>query len=84
MPGFSEITHGINCRWETTGKPVEVALDTETMGLYPWYKDKDIVSIGFTLEAGSDCLYLARSIPNFRSSPSPRRSGRTIRLCVDQ
>ena len=36
-----------------------VSLDTETMGLYPWYKGKDIVSIGFTLEAGrADCLYL--------------------------
>jgi len=57
--GFSEITHEINCRWAETGKPVEVSLDTETMGLYPWYKGKDIVSIGFTLEAGkADCLYL--------------------------
>ena len=75
VPGFSELIGAINCRWEQTGKPVEVSLDTETMGLYPWYKDKGIVSIGFTLEAG---------IPNFRSSPSPRRSGWTIRLCVDQ
>ena len=59
VPGFSEITHEINCRWEETGKPVEVSLDTETMGLYPWYKDKQIFSIGFTLEAGrADCLCL--------------------------
>jgi hypothetical protein len=59
VPGFSEITHAINCRWEATGKPVEVSLDTETLGLYPWYPDKQIVSIGFTLEAGrADCLYL--------------------------
>ena len=35
VPGFSEITHAINCRWKETGKPVEVSLDTETMGLYP-------------------------------------------------
>jgi hypothetical protein len=59
VPGFSEIITAINCTWQETGKPVEVSLDTETMGLYPWYKDKQIVSIGFTLEAGrADCLYL--------------------------
>jgi 3'-5' exonuclease len=59
VPGFSEITHAINCRWAETGKPVEVSLDIETMGLYPWYKEKQIVSIGFTLQAGkADCLYL--------------------------
>ena len=57
--GFSEIIDAINCRWKETSKPVEVSLDTESMGLYPWYKDKHIVSIGFTCEAGrADCLYL--------------------------
>jgi hypothetical protein len=57
--GFSEIIAAINCRWAETSKPVEVSLDAESMGLYPWYKDKGIVSIGFTCEAGrADCLYL--------------------------
>jgi hypothetical protein len=52
VPGFSELIAAVNCRYEATGDAVEVALDTETMGLYPWCKGKDIVSIGFTCEAG--------------------------------
>ena len=73
VSGFSELTAAINARWAETNKPVEVALDTETMGLYPWYKDKDIVSIGFTLEAGrADCLYLGPfPDPEFPLEPAP-------------
>jgi len=42
-----------------TGKPIDVACDIETMGFYPWFPDKDIVSISFTKEAGTaEVLYL--------------------------
>lgn len=53
--GFSELIGAINC----TEGPVDVAIDTETMGLHPWYPDRHIVSIGFTCQAGrAHCLYL--------------------------
>ena len=55
---FSKLIAAINATFEKTGKPVDVACDTETMGLYPWYPDRDIVSIGFTAESGrADMLY---------------------------
>jgi hypothetical protein len=44
---------------ESNGQAREFSLDTETMGFYPWYKKRQIVSIGFTCKAGrADCLYL--------------------------
>lgn len=49
----------IEAQYAKTGKAVDVACDTETMGFYPWYPDKDIVSISFTAEPNrSDLLYL--------------------------
>jgi DNA polymerase I-like protein with 3'-5' exonuclease and polymerase domains len=49
-------------------------MDTETMGLYPWYPDRDLVSISFTVEAGhSAVLYLHSSkmpVPIPNSGPS--------------
>jgi len=56
---FQPMIDWIEKRYEKTGKPVDVAMDTETMGFYPWYPDKDVVSISFTVEAGkSELLYL--------------------------
>jgi hypothetical protein len=38
---------------------VKVAFDTETKGLYPWYENKDFVSISFSHRIGrSEILYL--------------------------
>jgi 3'-5' exonuclease len=46
-------------KWAATGKPVDVSMDTETMGLSPYEPNKDFVSISFTVDAGrSDMLYL--------------------------
>ncbi|WP_266032632.1 DNA polymerase [Brucella intermedia] len=46
-------------RYAKTGKAVDVACDTETMGFYPWYPDKDIVSISFTAKPmTAEVLYL--------------------------
>lgn len=33
--GFSELIDAINCAHQRTSKPVEVSMDTETMGLHP-------------------------------------------------
>ncbi|MCO5157863.1 MAG: DNA polymerase [Aquamicrobium sp.] len=49
----------IEAQFAKTGRPVDVALDTETMGFYPWYPDKDIVSISFTAQPRTaEVLYL--------------------------
>lgn len=51
----------IEKRFAKTGKPVPVATDTETMGFYPWYPDKDIVSISFTAQHGTaHAIYLGQ------------------------
>jgi hypothetical protein len=79
VPGFSEITHAINCRWEATGKPVEVSLDTETMGLYPCYRTSRSSRSASRSRPGEPtvCTSVRSMTPNFRSSPtcSPRSSG---------
>ena len=55
---FGELIAAINVTFEETGRPVDVACDIETMGLHPWYPDRDIVSIGFTCRSGrADVLY---------------------------
>src|SRR6266487_2495714 len=33
-------------KYLVTGKPVDISVDTETMGLFPWYPDKEILKIG--------------------------------------
>jgi DNA polymerase I-like protein with 3'-5' exonuclease and polymerase domains len=44
-----------------THKPVDVSMDLETMGLYPWYPDKDILSISFTAKPRTaHLLYLGK------------------------
>ena len=49
----------IEAKFAITGKAVDVAADTETMTFYPWYKDKDLISISFTDSPGmADVLYL--------------------------
>ncbi len=55
---FEQLIAQIEEKHALTGKPVDVSMDTETMGFYPWYPDKDLVSISFTAEFGrSDVLY---------------------------
>jgi DNA polymerase I-like protein with 3'-5' exonuclease and polymerase domains len=52
VASFAPMIAEIEAMYAKTGKPVKVAFDTETMGLYPWYKDKDIVVITFTHKPG--------------------------------
>jgi DNA polymerase I-like protein with 3'-5' exonuclease and polymerase domains len=45
--------------FKKTGKAVEVTVDTEGMSFYPWYEDRDILSIQFTAIPGTaSVLYL--------------------------
>ena len=56
---FAQLIARIEEKHFKTKRPVDVAMDTETMGLYPWYSDMDLVSLSFTVDAGkSDLLYL--------------------------
>jgi len=56
---FAETIAWIEAKYAKTKKPVDVSMDTETMGLYPWYADKDFVSISFTAKPNtSEMLYL--------------------------
>jgi len=56
---FAPLIARIETKHAATGMPVDVSCDTETEGLYPWYPDKNIVSIGFTDEIGTaDLLYV--------------------------
>lgn len=49
----------IEARYAETGSPVDVSTDTETMGFYPWYPDRDIISISFTaIPRTAHLLYL--------------------------
>jgi DNA polymerase I-like protein with 3'-5' exonuclease and polymerase domains len=40
-------------KWEETGRPTPVALDLETMGLFPYYPEKQIVTLQATAVAGA-------------------------------
>ena len=48
VTSYAPMIEWIEERFAKTKKPVDVSMDTETMGLYPWYDDKDLVSISFT------------------------------------
>jgi DNA polymerase I-like protein with 3'-5' exonuclease and polymerase domains len=49
----------IEQRYAVTKKPVDVSMDTETMGFFPWYPERDIVTIQFTARPGTaEVLYL--------------------------
>lgn len=59
VSSFKSLIQRIEAKWAETKKPVDVSCDTETMSFFPWYPDRDIISISFTLEYGSaDVLYL--------------------------
>ena len=59
VTSFAPLILEIEAMFEKTGKPVKVSFDTETMGLYPWYEDKDFVCCSFTHKPGSaHMLYL--------------------------
>ena len=56
---LKDVIQYVEERYEETGKPVEVSTDLETMGLFPWYPDKDIVSVSMTVAEGySDVVYV--------------------------
>src|SRR5208283_2123103 len=59
VSSYVQLIADIEAEYEKTGKPVKVSFDSETMGLYPWYPEKDFVCVSFTHRKGcSQMLYL--------------------------
>ncbi len=52
LDDFSGVIDYVNEKYAETGKPVQVAVDLETMGLIPWIPSKQIVTVQLTPEAG--------------------------------
>lgn len=68
---FQPVIDWVEKRFAKTGKAVDVSCDTETMGFYPWYDDKDIVSISFTGEPHTaHVLYTGTQPPPIALDPS--------------
>lgn len=58
VESFHETIEAIEAEYERTGKPVEVACDTETLSLVEHNPDAWIISISFTYREGfSDAMY---------------------------
>lgn len=57
---FGELIEQINDQYDLTGRPVDVAFDTETMGFNPYRpKTHAIVCLQFSAQEGTaDCLYI--------------------------
>lgn len=65
VPDFADLIARVKEKHAETKKPVDVTVDTETMGFFPWSDDKDIVSISFTVDKGTaDVLYLGPKFPS--------------------
>lgn len=61
----------IEAQFDIQKKPIEVAFDTETMGFYPWYADKDIVMAAFSRKAGTAvAVYVGPQKPPVPWDPS--------------
>lgn len=59
VANFQPMIDWIEAEYEKTGKPVDVSMDTETESFFPWYEERDIVSISFTARPNTaDVLYL--------------------------
>jgi hypothetical protein len=57
--GFDAVIQYVEMKYEELGRPVSVALDLETMGLVPWYEDKEIVTVQLSVEPEySDVAYM--------------------------
>mgnify|MGYP005849423281 CR=1 FL=1 len=68
---FQPVIDWVEKQFAKTGKGVDVSVDTETMGFYPWYPDKDIISISFTGEPHTaHVLYLGPQPPPIALDPS--------------
>lgn len=61
VPDFAEAIEAIKAKYDKTNRPVEVALDLETVGLNPYHPDKYIVSAQLSHEPGNTDLVLFHS-----------------------
>lgn len=54
---LSGVVEAVKILHERTGKPVDAAFDLETHGLYPWYPDKHIVTVQWSVIEGASDVY---------------------------
>ncbi len=58
---LTDVCHYIEANWLDGGEPLDIAVDSETMGLLPWYPDKKIVAFQVSVEHGkADVVHLLR------------------------
>jgi DNA polymerase I-like protein with 3'-5' exonuclease and polymerase domains len=57
VPDFSDAINCIKAKFAQTGKPVSISMDTESMGLYPWYPDKHLLTVQVTHTVGMADVY---------------------------
>lgn len=50
---LSSVIDRVNEKYDESGRRVDVAFDTETMGLYPYYQNKHLVTLQFTVDVGA-------------------------------
>lgn len=72
VPDLSDLIRSIKRKHRKTGKPVRVAWDLETMGLFPWYPDKDIVTSAWTDEEGRAYVVDRRGDPRLSKAASKK------------
>ena len=61
----------IKAKHEETGKPVRLAWDLETMGLYPWYGDKHIITSQWTIDIGQAVVLDHRKVSGTGTELTP-------------
>ena len=62
------------------GRKVDVALDLETMGFYPWYEDKNILTCSITLEEGEATVVRMKDDPAIREGLKEILTSDRVRL----
>lgn len=73
---FQPMIEEIKKRYAATGKPVEICGDTEADTFYPWYPDRDLVTLQFTLDEGTaEVMYIGNG-----EMPVPMEEGAGQRI----
>ena len=49
---LTHVQEAVRASYEATGRPKQLSIDLETMGLYPWYPQKEIVTVSITHKPG--------------------------------
>lgn len=68
---FDPVIQWVEQQYAQTGKAVDVSMDLETETFFPWYADRDIVSISFTAQRETaHVLYVGSQAPPIALDPT--------------